>query len=132
MLSIFTKDLADRCDILSAADKGGEDHINIVLDTKSEIGLILLRQGWEIDIGVREIDTLLGRNLAIVAGTDTNGLLVGNGNNIKGKNSIINVDDTSRLNDLGDVLIVYVPGFPNQFETLKKKNPLTCSCHHKQ
>jgi hypothetical protein len=71
--------------------------------------LILLRKGREIDIGIGEIDSLLGRDLAIVSGTGTNGLRIDDFEDVKGENTIVNVDDTSWLNDLGNVLVVNVP-----------------------
>jgi len=40
--------------------------------------LILLGEGWEINIGVGKIDTLLGRDFAVVASTGQNGLLINN------------------------------------------------------
>jgi hypothetical protein len=82
--------------------------------------LILLREGREIDIGIGEIDSLLGRDLAIVSGTGTDGLGVNNVENVKGEDTIVNVDDTSRLNDFGNVLVVDVPRRPS---LVLKENP---------
>ncbi len=39
----------------------GEDHINIVLDAKSEISLILLGEGGQVDVGVGKVDALSTR-----------------------------------------------------------------------
>ena len=71
--------------------------------------MILLREGWEINIGIWEVDTLLGRDLAVVSGTDADSLVINDIDNIKSKNSVIDVDDAALLNDLGDVLVVDVP-----------------------
>ena len=110
VLAVLTKDLTDGLDILSTADEGSKDHVNIILDTKSEIVLIFFGQGGQIDVGVGEVDTLLGRNLAIVTRSDTDGLIINNLENVKCKDTIVDVDDTSRLDDLGDVLIINIPG----------------------
>lgn len=109
VLPVLAKNLADGPDILATADKGSEYHVHIVLDTKSQIGLILLGESWEINVGVGKIDTLLGRDLAVVAGTNSDGLSINDVEDIEGKNTIIDVDDTTLLDDLGNVLVVDVP-----------------------
>lgn len=121
-------------DVLTTADERGEDHVDVVLNTESEIGLILLRQGWEINICVGKIDTLLGRDLSVVAGTGSDGLLIDNGQDVESKNSVIDVDDTSWLNDLGDVLVIDVPGEYLLVGTYCGRflGKLTCSCHRMQ
>jgi hypothetical protein len=109
VLAILTEDLANGSDILTTSDKRSKDHIHIVLDAKSEIGLVLLGKSREIDISIWKVDALLGRDFAIVASTDTDSLGVDNGEDIESKDTIINVDDTAGLNHLGDVLVVNVP-----------------------
>jgi len=71
--------------------------------------LVLLGEGREIDIGVGEIDTLLGGDLAIVAGSCKDGFIINNFDNVKRENTIVDIDDTSWLNDLGNVLVVNIP-----------------------
>jgi hypothetical protein len=110
VLSILAKDLANSRDILAAANKRGKDHVNIVLDTKPKIGLVLLGKCREIDIGVWEVDTLLRRDHAIVTGTHTDGVGVDNFEDIKRKNTVVDIDNTASLNDFGDVLVVDIPG----------------------
>jgi hypothetical protein len=109
VFSVFAENLSDGFDVLSPSDKGSEDHIDIILDTKSEIRLILLRESWEIDIGVGKVDTLLGRDLAIVSCSDADSLRVNNLEDVEGKDTVINIDDTSWLDNLGDVLVVNIP-----------------------
>jgi len=68
--TIGAEDLTDIDDILSAADERSEDHVDTILDTKSQIALVLLRKSREIDRGLRKIDTLVGRDDSVVHGTD--------------------------------------------------------------
>jgi hypothetical protein len=107
--TLLAKNLADGGDILTTADERGEDHVNVVLDTELEIGLVLLRQGREIDIRVWEVDTLLGGDLPVVASTANDGLLVLDLDNIESEDSVIDVDDTANLDNLCDVLVVDIP-----------------------
>lgn len=109
VLAVLAENLADGLDIITSADERGENHIHVVLDTKSEIGLVLLGQSGEVHIGVGEVDSLLGGDLAVVAGTAADGLSILDLEDVKGKNTVINVDDAARLDDLGDVLVVNVP-----------------------
>jgi hypothetical protein len=74
-----------------------------------KIILVFLREGGEVDISIGEVHTLLGGNLAVVAAPNTDGLLIDDLQDIKGKDTIINVNDTARLNDLCDVLVVDIP-----------------------
>jgi hypothetical protein len=107
--TIVTKDLTDVLDVLAAADERGKDHVDVVLDTEAEIGLVLLGEGGEIDVGVGEVDTLLGGDLAVVAGAAADRLLVHNREDIECKHTVVNVDDAAGLDHLGDVLVVDVP-----------------------
>ena len=110
VLAVLAEDLTDGRDVAAAADEGGEDHVNLVLDTKPEIGLVLLGERGEIDVGLGQVDTLLGGDLAVVYALALEGLLVGDLEDLERKNSVVHVDDPSRLDDLGDVLVVDVPG----------------------
>lgn len=75
-----------------------------------EVGLVLLRQSRKVDIGIGEVDTLAGRNETVVASPGFDGLVVLDAQDVESKDTIIDVDDTARLNDLGDVLVVNIPG----------------------
>jgi hypothetical protein len=110
VLAILTEHLSDGLDVLTPADEGSKDHVHVVLDTKSQIGLVLLGEGGKVDIGVGEVDTLLGRDLAIVTGAGADGLVIDNLEDVKGEDSIVDIDDASGLDDFGDVLVIDVPG----------------------
>lgn len=56
--TVGAENLSDLLDVVAGSDKRSEDHVDVVLDTESEIGLVLLRQGGEIDRGLGEVDTL--------------------------------------------------------------------------
>lgn len=110
VLALLAEDLTDGGDVLTTADERGEDHVDTVLDTKPQVGLVLLGKRWEIDIGLWEVDTLLGGDLAVVDTPALEGLVVDNLEDLKGENTVIDIDGTALLNDLGDVLVVDVPG----------------------
>jgi len=74
-----------------------------------EIGLVLLGESWEVDIGIWKVDTLLGGNLAIVSATNADSLVINDIENVKSKDTIVNVDDSAWSNNLGNVLIVDIP-----------------------
>ena len=109
VLSLFAEDLADGLDIIPAADEGGEDHVDVVLDTESEIGLILLGERGKIDVGLGKVDTLLGRDLAIVDALALEGLIVKDLEDLEGQDTIVDVDDAAGSDDLCNVLVVDVP-----------------------
>jgi hypothetical protein len=109
VLAIRTENLTDSLDVLTTTDKRSKNHVDIVLDTKSEIGLVFFGECREINVGIREVDAFLGGNLSIVSGTSTDGLVVDNFEDVKGENSVVDVDDATSLNDLGDVLVVNEP-----------------------
>lgn len=126
VLALVTENLTDISDVLGAADERGKDHVDTVLDTKSEIGLVLLGKSGQVDISVGKVDTLLGADGAVVSGLDLDGLLVLNAENVKGKDTVVDVDNTARLNDLGDVLVVDVPKEVSK-KTQAQSIRLTCS-----
>ena len=72
VLAVGAEHLTDVAHILAAADKGRKDHVDAVLDTEAEVGLVLLRESGEIDIGLGEVDTLARRKGAVVDSADTN------------------------------------------------------------
>lgn len=111
VLALFAEDLPDGLDVLTAADEGGKDHVDIVLDAKAQVILVLLGQSGEIDIGVGQVDTLPRGDVTIVLGTDADGLIVDDVQNLECQDTVVDVDDTTRLDDLGDVLVVDVHVF---------------------
>ena len=50
----------------SGADERGKDHVDTLLDTKEQVGLVLLRDGRKIHVGSRQIDALLGAQSAAI------------------------------------------------------------------
>ncbi|KAI6766123.1 hypothetical protein HG530_007193 [Fusarium avenaceum] len=131
VLALLTEDLTDVGDILGAADERGENHVNIVLDTKSKIGLVLLGESGQIDIGVGQVDTLLGADGTVVAGSDLDSLLVGDLKDVESEDTVVDVDDTARLDDVGNVLVVDVPEEVSKRQDMESIS-LTCSCRHKK
>lgn len=115
VLALLPEHLADVVNVLGTTDEGGEDHVDIVLDTKQEIGLVLLGQSRQVDIGVGQVDTLLGGDEAVVAGAGFDSLVVLDAQDIKGEDTVVDVDDTAGLDDLGDVLVVDVPSSYRQY-----------------
>jgi hypothetical protein len=108
VLAILTEDLANGEDVLRATDERGEDHVDLVLDTETEIGLVLLGESRKVNIGLGKVDTLLGGDLAIVDSPAADGLLVDDVEDLEGEDTVVNVDCAALLNDLGDVLVVDV------------------------
>jgi hypothetical protein len=86
-----------------------KNHVDVVLDAKPKVGLILLRKSGEVDIRVGEVDTLPRGNEAVVPGLHLDGLVIHNLKDIESQNAVVNVDDTPRLDDLGDILVVDIP-----------------------
>ena len=109
VLAIVTKNSANVLDVLSPSDERRKHHVDIVLHAESEISLILLRQCGQIDIGVGQVDTLLGGNESVVASSDLDGLVVSDFEDIECKDTIVDVDHTALLDDLGNVLVVDIP-----------------------
>lgn len=87
-----------------------KDHVDIVLDAEQEIGLVLLGEGGQIDIGVGQVDTLAGRDETIVARLNLDGLVVDNLEHIERQDTVVDVNNSAWGDDLGDVLVVDVPG----------------------
>jgi hypothetical protein len=90
-------------------NEGGEDHVDAILDTKAEIGLVFLGEWGKIDVGLGEVDTLLGRNLAIVDALALEGLVISHLEDLEGQDAVVDVDDAAGRDDLCDVLVVDVP-----------------------
>ena len=108
VLALLAEDLTDSGDVAAAADERGKDHVDAVLDTELEIGLVLLGQRRQINVGLGQVDTLLGGDLAVVDTLDLEGLLVNNLKNLERQNTVVDVDCAASLDDLGDVLVVDV------------------------
>ena len=109
VLAVLPKNLADVPDVLSTANEGGEDHVDVVLDAKLQISLILVGEGGKVNVCVGQVDTLLGGDEAVVASAALNVLVVLDAQDIESEDTIVDVDDTTGLDDFGDVLVVDVP-----------------------
>ncbi len=68
--AVRAEDATNVAHIIRAADERREDHVDAVLDTKLEVGLVLLGQGGEIDIGFGKVDTLARGESAVVESAD--------------------------------------------------------------
>lgn len=100
--TIRTQDSTDLADVLALANEGSENHVNAVLDTKLKILLVLVRQSWEIDISLGKVDTLAGGDIASVESANVDICAI-HGEDEKGEDSIIDVDELARGSDLGKV-----------------------------
>lgn len=58
VLALLAEDLPDGLDVLTTTNKRGEDHVDVVLDTKAQVVLVLLGEGRKIDVSVGQVDTL--------------------------------------------------------------------------
>ena len=110
VLTLLTEHLPDCGNVLTSTDEGCKDHVHTILYTESEIGLVLFGKRRKIDVGLWEVDTLLGRDLAVVDAPAAQSLFVDNLEDFKGEDTVIDVDGTALLNDLGNVLVIDVPG----------------------
>lgn len=107
-LALLTENVSDGLDIVGGSNERGKDHVDTVLNTESEIGLVLLGQSGEIDISAGEVDTLSRRDLTVVEGLDLEGLGVNLLDDLEGKNTIVNEDDLANVNLLDNVGVVNV------------------------
>jgi hypothetical protein len=87
----------------------GKHHVHVVLHAEPQVVLVLLGESGQIDIGVREVDTLSRGDEPVVTSPDLDGFVVCDLEHVEGQNTIINVDDAAGLDNLGDVLVVDIP-----------------------
>ena len=99
----------------------GKDHVDIVLDTKPEVVLVLLRESGQIDVRVGQVDALAGRDEPVVPRLDLDGLLVHNLDHVERQHTVIHVDDAPWLDHLGDVLVVDKP-YMDQLEASQRRH----------
>jgi hypothetical protein len=107
--TLFAEDLSDFFDVFTPANKRSENHIDLVLDTKTQVVLVLLREGGEIDIGARQVDTLAGRDITVVEAFYANGLVINDVEDFERENTVINIDELARRDHLADVLVIKEP-----------------------
>ena len=104
-----------------------KDHVNVVLDAKSEVVLVLLGQSRQVDIGVGQVDTLARRDEPVVADLDLDGFVVCDLKHVERQNTVVNIDDTANLDDLGDVLVVDIPTAQLAYSFPRSQNPAGCT-----
>jgi hypothetical protein len=114
--SLGSEDLTDHTDVLGGTNKRGKDHVDSVLDTECEIGLVLFGQSGEVDGGLGEIDTLARGKSTVVEGLNTelvsidgddlerqDSYTVSTGRKEEFKLTVIDIDELAGGGDLGDV-----------------------------
>ena len=95
----------DVTNIFGASDEGRKDHVDAVLDTEAEVGLVLLRESGEVDVGLREVDTLARGEGTVVEGANVNVVAV-NGGDEEGEDTVIDVDVLAGGSNLGEVFLI--------------------------
>lgn len=58
VFSVLAQHLPDALDVRAGSDETCENHVYVVLDSKSKIGLVLFGQGREVDVCVGKVDAL--------------------------------------------------------------------------
>lgn len=111
VLALLAQDFADGLDVIGATDERSKDHVYVVLDTKSQVVLVLLGQSRQVNIGVGQVHTLPRRDEAAVLGLDAQGLVINDIQDLKCQDTVVDVDGTALLNHLGDVLVVDIHVF---------------------
>lgn len=106
--TLLAEDLTDGADIGTASDERGEDHVELLLDGELNVLLVLLRDGREVDLGHGKVDTLLGREDTVVNGADLDELLALDGEDLEGKDTVVDEDGSANFDLVGKVLVVDV------------------------
>jgi hypothetical protein len=84
--TVGSEDLPDVDNILGSSDERGKDHVDVVLDTKLKILLVLLGKSGKVDGGLGEVDTLARREGSVVHDLDLDvGAL--DGDDLEGKDT---------------------------------------------
>lgn len=105
-LALLAKHVSDGLDVVGGSDKRGEDHVDALLHAELEIGLVLLGQSGQIDVGTGQVDSLSGRDLSVVEHLDLEGLVVDLLEHLEGQNSVVDEDDLANVNLLDNVGVV--------------------------
>jgi hypothetical protein len=95
-------------DIFGSPYEGGEYHVDVVCLPKGEVCLVFLGQCREVDVGVGEVHSLLGRDEAVVSCPYSDGPGVLDLQHLKGQDTVVHVYDAARLDDPGNVFVVDV------------------------
>lgn len=109
LLTLFTQHVTNVADVTSPTNERGKDHVDAVLDTELEITDILLGKGGKVNIGAGQVNTLARGDVTIVKTLDAQGLVVNDLQNLEGEDTIVDIDELSGSDHIGNVLIVQVP-----------------------
>lgn len=145
LLTLLAEDGTDVLDVLAATNERGKDHVDLVLDTELQVGNILRGQSGEVYVSAGKVDTLTGRDVAVVQALDLEVLLINNLDHLERQNAVVDIDELSGRDHTGDVLVVEVPikqrlsvsaadpdNCRRKNSTIINGRSLTCSCHHWQ
>ena len=119
--AVRAEDFTDVEHILCAPDKRREDHVDSILDAEQQVGLVLLGERGKVDVGLGKVDTLAGRENAVVEASDSDvGAIDGedeerknawdssaskNKQNDHMARTIVDVDELSGCSDLRQVFL---------------------------
>lgn len=109
LFALFTEDCADMANVASTANKGREDHLDLVLRAELEITNVLFGEGWKVNVSARQVHTLPGRDLAVIETLDAQGLIIYNLEDLEREDTIVDIDQLAGFDHLGDVLVIDVP-----------------------
>ena len=107
MLSGFTQDAANLSDILATSNERRKNHVHVVFNSKLEVEPVFLRKRREVDVGLWQVNALLGRQFAVVQRHDLQVDVV-DLEDPEGHDAVIDIDDLVGLQHLGDILVVDV------------------------
>lgn len=107
LFALFSQAFANFNDITGTANERSKDDVDAIFHSKQEIGFVFFRECRQVDVCAWKVNSLAGAEVAIVE-TLGDHVLVVNFLYFKGENTIIDVDDLALVNDLWEVLVVYV------------------------
>jgi len=96
--------------------------MDIILDSKLQVGFVLLRKGRQVHVRLGKIDALLGTDFAVVETLDFDGLVVGDIKHFKREDTVVDVDGSTFVNDFGEVLVIDVHDFVVAFRRIYDKS----------
>lgn len=101
-LALLAKDLSDGEDVVGRSDERRKDHVDAVLDTELEVLDVLLGESGKVDGGLGKVDTL-SRAEGTVVDSSNSELVAFDGEDLEGKDSVIDEDVLARSGDLDNV-----------------------------
>ncbi|KAH3665823.1 hypothetical protein OGAPHI_004011 [Ogataea philodendri] len=106
VLTFLAQDLSNLQNVVGRTDERSKHHVDLILDTESQVVLVLLGQSRQVHVGVWQVHTLVGTDLTGVDGNNLQSGVINNLQNLKRQNTIVNINNLTGLDDLGDVLVV--------------------------